>query len=194
MQGTDFTFDDLRSFSGIPPQYGWECLGETDIIAPMNAKTLAYPYTEEEYNFGPYGFSYSNDLWELRKAWVVRMDPKNEDHPYHHKDLYIDKETYVPLYSFAYDRRGELWKIIWHNHRYSEDWNGTDPRAKDGVWYHSWEGVEKPKDLRVTADIIVNVQTGTGNRIEASDNRGTPLRTRGKIRRYIDIGRLNKGR
>ena len=194
VQGTDFTFDDLRSFSGIPPQYGWECLGETDIIAPMNAKTLAYPYTEEEYNFGPYGFSYSNDLWELRKAWVVRMDPKNEDHPYHHKDLYIDKETYVPLYSFAYDRRGELWKIIWHNHRYSEDWNGTDPRAKDGVWYQPWEGVEKPKDLRVTADIIVNVQTGTGNRIEASDNRGTPLRTRGKIRRYIDIGRLNKGR
>jgi hypothetical protein len=27
--GTDFTFDDLFSFSGIPPQYEWECLGET---------------------------------------------------------------------------------------------------------------------------------------------------------------------
>ena len=29
-----------------------------------------------------------------------------------------------PLYSFAYDRKKELWKIIWHNHRYSEDWDG----------------------------------------------------------------------
>ena len=194
VQGTDFTFDDLRSFSGIPPQYSWQCLGEKDVIAPMNTKALAYPYTEGEYNFGPYGFSYSNDRWELRKAWVIRFDPKNEDHPYHHKDLYIDKETYVPLYSLAYDRRNELWKIIWHNHRYSEDWNGDDPRAKNGVWYAGWEGVEAPKDLRVIGDIIVNVQTGTGNRIDYWDNRGTPLRTRGKIRRYIDLGRLNKGR
>ena len=194
VQGTDFTFDDLRSFSGIPPQYKWTCIGERDIIAPMNTKVLAYPYTQDEYNFGPYGFSYANDRWELRKAWVVRFHPRNEDHPYHHKEMYIDKETYVPLYSFAFDRKQELWKIIWHNHRYSEDWNGNDPRAKDGIWYPSWEGVEEPKDMRVISDIIVNVQTGTGNRIEFWDARGNPYSSKGKTRRYIDIGRLNKGR
>ena len=194
VQGTDFTFDDLRSFSGIPPQYSWECLGEMDIIAPMNTTSLAYPYTEDQYNFGPYGFSFANDRWELRKAWVLRFDPKNDDHPYHHKDLYIDKETTIPLYSFAYDRKQELWKIIWHNSRYSEDWNGNDPKAKNGVWYPGWESVEKPKDLRVVSDIIVNVQTGTGNRIEFWDSNGTPFSSRGKIRRYIDLGRLNKGR
>jgi hypothetical protein len=38
------------------------------------------------------------------------------------------------------------------------------------------------------------VQTGTGNRIEFWDNHGTPFPSKGKIRRYIDIGRLNKGR
>jgi hypothetical protein len=100
--------DDLRSFSGIPPQYSWECLGEAQIIAPFNTKTLAYPY-RDDYNFGPYGFSFANDRWELRDAWIVRFDPKNDDHPYHHKDIYIDKETYEPLYSFAYDRKKELW-------------------------------------------------------------------------------------
>ncbi len=194
VQGTDFTFDDLRSFSGIPPQYGWECLGETQIMAPMNTQTLAYPYTQDEYNFGPYGFSFANDLWEVRDAWIVRFDPKNDDHPYHHKDIYIDKESFEPLYSFAYDRKKELWKIIWHNHRYSEDWNGNDPEAKEGIWYKGWEGVERPKDVRIVADIIVNVQTGTGNRIEFWDSNGTPFSSKGKIRRYIDIGRLNKGR
>ncbi|MCH6563726.1 MAG: DUF1329 domain-containing protein [Myxococcales bacterium] len=193
VQGTDFTFDDLASFSGIPPQYGWECLGEADIIVPMNTTSLAYPYTDD-YNFGPYGFSFANDRWELRKAWIIRFDPKNDDHPYHHKDLYIDQQTYEPLYSFAYDRKKELWKIIWHNHRYSEDWNGNDPKAKNGVWYKGWEGVEKPKDIRLISDIIVNVQTGTGNRIEYWDAHGTPFSSKGKIRRYIDIGRLNKGR
>ncbi len=191
--GTDFTLDDLRSFAGIPPQYSWECLGETAVLAPMNTKSLAYPYSDD-YNFGPFGFSFANDRWELRDVFIIRFDPRNEEHPYDHKDIYVDKETYEPLYSFAYDRKGELWKIIWHNHRYSEDWNGNDPRAKNGVWYRGWESVEEPKDLRVIADVIVNVQTGTGNRIEYSDAHGTPLATKGKIRRYVDIGRLNRGR
>ncbi len=198
VQGTDFTMDDLRSFAGIPPQYQWECLGEGKYIAPMNTKNLAYPY-RDDYNFGPYGFSFANDRWELRDVWIIKFDPRNDDHPYHHKDIYIDKETYEPLYSFAYDRKKELWKIIWHNKRYSGDWNGetpesTDPRSKDGVWYHGWESVDDPRDLRIISDIIVNVQTGTGNRIEFWNSHGEPLPTKGKIRRYIDIGRLNKGR
>jgi len=196
VQGTDFTMDDLRSFSGIPPQYEWKCLGEATVIAPMNTKSLAYPYTDG-YNFGPYGFSFASDRWEVRNAWVIRFDPRNEDPPYHHKDIYIDKETFEPLYSFAYDRKKELWKIIWHNHRYSSDWDGKvnkDPKAADGIWYPGWEGVPDPKDNRIISDIIVNVQTGTGNRIEFWNSEGSPFSSKGKIRRYIDIGRLNKGR
>jgi hypothetical protein len=193
VQGTDFTFDDLRSFSGIPPQYAWECLGEVDVLAPMNTNHLAYPYSDD-YNFGPYGFSFANDRWELRHAFIVRFDPKNDDHPYHHKDIYIDKETYEPMYSFAYDRKRELWKIIWHNHRYSEDQIEDPSGEHTGPWYQGWESVEKPKDMRIVSDIIVNVQTGTGNRIEFWNSHGTPLPSKGKMRRYIDIGRLNKGR
>jgi hypothetical protein len=191
--GTDFTFDDLVSFSGIPPQYEWFCLGEQDTITPFNTNVLAYPYNED-HNFGPYGLSYADDRWELRRAWIVRFDPKNNDHPYSYKDIWIDSQTYEPLYSFAYDRKKELWKIIWHNHRWSEDWHEGDPRAKDGDWYKGWESVPKPYDLRVVSDTIVNAQTGTGNRIEFWDDHGTPYPTKGKIRRYIDIGRLNKGR
>ncbi len=191
--GTDFTFDDLGSFSGIPPQYDWSCLGEKDVIAPFNSKVLAYPY-DEDHNFGPYGLSYADDRWEMRHAWIVRFDPKNDDHPYDHKEIWIDKQTFEPLYSFAYDRKEELWKIIWHNHRWSEDWHENDPVAKDGDWYEGWQSVEEPRDLRVISDMIVNVQTGTGNRIEFWNSHGTPLSSKGKIRRYIDIGRLNKGR
>jgi hypothetical protein len=66
--------------------------------------------------------------------------------------------------------------------------------VKDGVWYRPWEGVSQVNDVRVVGDIIVNVQTGTGNRIEFWDNSGEPFDSKGKIRRYIDIGRLNKGR
>jgi hypothetical protein len=187
ISGTDFTFDDLRSFFGIPPQYEWTCLGEMDIIAPMNTSQKAYPY-EKDHNFGPYGLSFANDTWEMRHAWKIRFRPKNPDHPYHHKDIYVDKNTLSPLYSFAYDRKEELWKIIWHNHR----WSGTDLTGKD--WYVGWKGVENPRDTRVVSDIIANVQTGTGNRIEFWDNQGMPYKSKGKIRRYIDVGRLTKGR
>jgi hypothetical protein len=184
VSGTDFTFDDLRSFSGIPPQYEWECLGEMELIAPMNSQVEAFPYTRD-HNFGPYGLSYADDNWEMRKAIKIRFTPRNADHPYDYKDIYIDKETLTPLYSFAYDRKKELWKIIWHNHRWSED---------DPGYYPGWKGVPKPSDLRVVSDMIINVQTGTGNRIEFWDNHGTPLKSRGWVRRYISIGRLSKGR
>jgi hypothetical protein len=185
--GTDFTFDDLRSFNGIVPQYQWECLGEKRNIAPMNTKVKGYPY-EKDHNFGPFGLSFADDRWELRDTWVVRMTPNNSDHPYHHKDIYIDQQTLAPLYSFAYDRKGELWKIIWHNKRWSADESLT------GEWFPGWDEVPDPRALVVISDIIANVQTGTGNRIEFWDAHGTPLPSKGKIRRYIDVGRLTKGR
>ena len=189
VSGTDFTFDDLRSFSGIPPQYEWECLGEMKLLAPMDSKVGAYPYNKD-HNFGPYGLSYADDVWDLRDAVKIRFVPKNEDHPYSYKDIYLDEETLAPLYSFAYDRKEELWKIIWHNHR----WSGTTREWSDDDWYTGWENVPEPRDMIVVSDTIVNVQTGTGNRIEFWDNNGSPLRSKGRIRRYIDIGRLTKGR
>jgi hypothetical protein len=186
ISGTDFTFDDLSSFAGIIPQYEWECLGELELIGPVNTKVKAFPY-ERDHNFGPYGLSFADDRWEMRKVIKVRMIPKNVDHPYHHKDIYIDKQTLSALYSFAYDQKEELWKIIWHNKRWSED------ELTEG-WYPGWDGVPEPRALPLVSDIIANVQTGTGNRIEFWDAAGTPFKSKGKIRRYIDIGRLTKGR
>ncbi len=144
----------------------------------------AYPYSADQ-NFGPYGLSYADDRWELRHAIAIRMTPRNADHPYHHKDMYLDAQTLEPLYSLAYDRKGELWKIITHNHRWSED---------DPAWYAGWPGVERPQDLRTVSDTVANVQTGTGNRIEFWDSHGTPFASAGKVRRYVDVGRLTKGR
>jgi hypothetical protein len=187
ISGTDFTMDDLRSFNGIVTQYEWTCLDERWIVGPMNTRVKGYPY-EEEHNFGPYGLSFADDRWELRKAVLVRMVPKNDDHPYHHKDIWFDKETLTAMYSFAYDRKEELWKIIWHNKRWSGNHELTDE------WYKGWKGVEEPRDLLIVSDMIVNTQTGTGNRIEFWNANGVPPSSKGKIRRFIDVGRLTRGR
>jgi hypothetical protein len=187
ISGTDFTLDDLFSFNGIVPQYDWTCLGEADAIAPMNTKVKGYPYVKGQ-NFGPFGLSFASDRWELRRALILRMDPKNHDHPYHHKDIWLDKQTLQPLYSFAYDQKEELWKIIYHNHRWSED------RSLTGEWFKPWDEVPEPRVVAVVSDTIINVQTGTGNRIEFWDAAGTPMGNKARIRRYIDIGRLTRGR
>jgi hypothetical protein len=50
---------------------------------------------------------------KLRDAWLVRMDLKNDDHPYHHKDIWIDKET---------GNRIEFW-----------DAHGTPPPSRDEI-------------------------------------------------------------
>jgi len=198
IQGTDFTMDDLRSFSGVPTQYEWTCLEERRLVHPINATKLGFPY-RDDYNYGPFGFSYANDRWELRDAFLIRFRPKNEDHPYSRKDIWIDKQTYQPLYSFAYDRKKELWKIIWHDFRWTEDWRAqtpaqTDPMFPNGIWNPPWEGVDDVRGLRMVSQIIVNVQTGTGDRIEVWNNQGGPPGSKGEIRKLIDIGRLNKGR
>jgi hypothetical protein len=185
VSGTDFTFDDLFSFNGIVPQYEWTCLGEMDILAPARTKVKAYPY-EKDHNFGPYGLSFADDRWELRHTYKFRFKALNTDHPYDHKDIYIDKNSMEPLYSFAYDKKKELWKIIWHNHRWSEEPGYTE--------YKGWKDVPQPRDLTVVSDTIVNVQTGTGNRIEFWNRSGTPMDSVGKVRRFIDVGRLTKGR
>jgi hypothetical protein len=124
----------------------------------------------------------------MRHAVIVRMDPRNADHPYAWKDIYIDKETLQPLYSFAYDQKEELWKILYHNHRWSQDESLT------GKWFEPWEDVPEPRVFSVVSDTIINVQTGTGNRIEFWDAGGKPIGNKARIRRYIDVGRLTRGR
>jgi len=184
--GTDFTLDDLNSFDGIVPQYEWKCLGEQDVIAPMNSQIKGYP-EDKDHNFGPFGLSFADDVWDVRHAIVVQFEPRAADHPYSKKVIYVDEQTAEPLYSFAYDRKGELWKLIWHNHRWSQDPSFTKV-------YHGWTGVEPPRDVMTVSDVIVNVQTGTGNRIEAWDRNGVPFDSKGALRRYIDVNRLTKGR
>ncbi len=191
--GTDFSFDDLFTFSGLPAQYQWKCLGEQDVLAPMNTIQKGFPYIEpgaEDGRFGASGLSYASDRWELRRAIKLEMVPKDETHPYERKEIWLDRQTMSPLYSFAYDRTGALWKIILHNHRWSEDDLGEIPARE---WYPGWKGVPEPRDLRVVSESIANVQTGTGNRLDFWDSHGTMPKL-GDLRRYVDVQRLRRGR
>jgi hypothetical protein len=175
--GTDATADDAGGFSGITPQFEWRYLGEAEVLAPIDSRLVGYPYTENA-NFGPTGFSLANDVWHVRKAIVLEQTPRQERHPYRKKLVWVDAQTYVVHYAAAWDRRGELWKLIQTAHRWSE--SDMQEARVDGL-----------RAIFRVCDVLVNVFTGTGVRIEFFDVQPTQLR-RGQIRRQIDLGRLSR--
>jgi hypothetical protein len=175
VEGAEVVPDDLGSFAGVVTHYAWECKGEMDLLAPVDSDVRGFPYTPD-HDFGPSGLSFANDRWQLRPAIKIRMTPKDPQHPYSRKDLYLDRETLRALYSFAYDATGALWKVIVHNGRFSE----SDPD-----YYLGWRGVPTPRDAKTVADVVLNVQTGLGTRIEYWDNHGTPIGGRSEIETYL---------
>ncbi|MFQ5699138.1 MAG: DUF1329 domain-containing protein [Myxococcota bacterium] len=175
--GTDMIPEDSGGFTGVIPQFHWKYVGEVDLLAPIDTRLTGYPYSKDE-SFGPSGFSLGNDEWQLRHAIILDMFPK-EQHPYKRKRLWVDKQTYTPLFAAAYDRHGELWKLIYMNNRWSE--REDQPKRIRGI-----------NTFLRTCNIVVNIQIGTGVRIETFDVQPTRLR-RGQIRKLTDIGRLNRG-
>ena len=186
VSGTDFTFDDLSGFAGIPPQYEWKCLGEQDVLATVNTRVKAYPYTRD-HNFGPYGLSVADDRWELRHALKIRFAPKQRGPPVRQQGHLPRQEHREILYSFAYDRKDELWKIIYHNKRLERGTPRTctspgtsvpEPRDNVNVLRHRRQRADRHRQ----PDRVLGPPTAR------------PSETSGKIRRYIDVGSLTKGR
>ena len=175
LDGVEIIPDDLGSFAGVVPQYQWECLGEMELLALVDSQVRGYPDTLD-HDFGTSGLSFASDRWELRPVVKLRMTPKDPDHPYSRKDLYLDRQTLRALYSFAYDGAGVLWKAIWYAGRFSE----SDPD-----YYPGWESVPVPRDAKTVADAVMNVQTGLGTRIEYWDHHGTPFGGTSEIRRFL---------
>jgi hypothetical protein len=173
--GSDMTPDDMTGFSGIVPQFDWRYLGETKVLAPIDSRLVPYR-GQGAANFGPTGLSLANDVWQVREAIILEQRPKQDRHPYRLKRLWVDKQTSVVLYAAAWDRNGELWKLIYGASRWSE--SDLQDTKVDGL----------RSFLRV-CDILVNVKTGSGTRLEIYDLQPTRM-SPDSVQRQINLGRL----
>ena len=179
IEGTPFTMDDARGQNAPVPDFEWSCLGRRVLIAPVNGTAGGYPIHPSR-PFGPAGVSFANDRWELRQAVGVRLVPKLPEHPYGSKVLWVDAQTWEPLYAFAYDRTGALWRVFTYALRFSED---------DADHYAGWEGVPEPRDLRIVGEVVLDLRTNAAVRLEYWDAHGTPFSSRGCIRRVTGVSR-----
>jgi len=91
--------EDRSGFLGYIHDYDWKYLRTQTVLAPG-------PIRSTEPTWGGKGGWYIVDPWELRRAVVVEATP-NIAHPlYSRRVIYIDVQTSLPLYAFAYDHAG----------------------------------------------------------------------------------------
>lgn len=120
MMGMDFTMEDMMGFGGKVYEHDWTYLGTKRVLATINVETNPPAG-------GPHLWVPNNTRWEVRDAHVLLIDPKADNHPYSHKIVFIDAETYWTLWMFGFDRSDDqLLRMSQHFLKYSEGY-ATEP-------------------------------------------------------------------
>ncbi len=176
-------------FEGLearPILYENRVLGVQDVLAPINAVTPMYPETEER-AFGPWGLSFANDRWDLRRALVIEGRMKDAPGGQHTARFikYVDLQTLHPLYYIAYDVRDEIVDLGMFVGRWSED-RADYPRWPD----------DEARPVRVIDSMgaaFANLAESGSWRRESWDLVATPPPDK-KVRKLISVGNLTRGR
>ncbi len=114
VMGMDYTMEDAMGFGGKVYEHTWSYLGKRRVIATMNVETNPEAG-------GPHLWVPKNARWEVREAHVLLIDPKSDSHPYSHKIVFIDTETFWTLWMFGFDRQDDLLlRMNQHFLKYSE--------------------------------------------------------------------------
>lgn len=127
--GSDLAHDDPYLFSGKVQYFTWKLVGVQDALVPH---TLPNPKLLRPLERG-YTLENPKDLltmgWETkgwtgkawwptnyhlvkRPVWVIEATAKDPQYAYSRQILWIDRELYVGYYKEAYDKGGQLWRVL----------------------------------------------------------------------------------
>ncbi len=111
--GMDMIMDDAYGFGGKTFEHNWSYLGKKKILVTINV-----PNNPEL--GGPNLWVPHKTRWEIRDCHVVLLTPISPSHPYEHKVVLIDADTYWTMYSFGFDRDDHLLRFMQGFRKYSE--------------------------------------------------------------------------
>lgn len=107
--GLDLISDDYAGFAQkISPEifpYTYKILAEREYLAPFITTT------HDEY-MSSKGYAFKNFKFERRPVYVVELTSLDKNYVYGKRVLYIDRETFVPLFVENYDRKGRLYRTL----------------------------------------------------------------------------------
>jgi len=105
--GLNFMVEDYSGFNGYIHAHTWRYQGEQVALVPGFLKGTRP-------TFGGKNNWYPLIPWELRRVVVVEVTPKDSNHPYGKRRLYIDRQLFTVLYAFVYDHDGAHWRTLFH--------------------------------------------------------------------------------
>jgi len=132
LPGTDLVLEDWRGMGGPVRAHRFACEEERRILAPMRRRGAPDPLQEEATPPSPAEVARTHVVLEPRSAVRIRATPRDPRHPYGFKDLWLDRETFEPLYLLAYDREGRALRVGYQVNA----WSGDVPER-----YSGWAGV-----------------------------------------------------
>lgn len=119
---TDLLYEDVRGYLGYPEWMNWELVGKSTILAPIHSGMKAGKENVKK-NFDLDNWPHWNPrmTWELRPVYILDVTPKFKDYPYSKMRFWIDAEYFYILGKTAYDKKGQLWKVLINSYVHSQD-------------------------------------------------------------------------
>lgn len=104
------SLDDYYLFFGGQDRYVFRLLGKREIFVPYNNNWLAMHDARQA--MGPRHADQDHIRYELHRVWVVEgtLAP-GQHHVAPRRRLYLDEDTWLAVYSEAWDDDGRLWKF-----------------------------------------------------------------------------------
>jgi hypothetical protein len=127
--GSELAHDDPYLFSGKVQYFTWKLIGTQEALVPYTLPTpKPLHYTKQGYllEFPPdfLAMGWEKEGWQgnawwptncrlvKRPVWVIEATAKDERYAYGRQVLWIDRELYIAYYKEAYNRAGQLWRML----------------------------------------------------------------------------------
>jgi hypothetical protein len=145
-QGSDFTLGDPEGLTEPFGYWNFKLIEKKFMLTPELVRHRQPTYTGEGFNLDPQvkwdeGKKYPRLGWAITPVYIVQATPKNPEHIYSKKILYLTSPYYAQsmnsrscAYADIYDRKGEMWRSYC-------DWRGGSFNHKDGEHYTMTVGV-----------------------------------------------------
>ena len=110
---TDLLYEDVRGFTGSPEWMDWKIVAQKTMLLPVHSGvTLGKGNEKQVFDFDNAPNWNPKVKWELRPVYVIESKPRLQDYPYSRMLLYMDAENGHAYAKSAYDRKGNLWKLL----------------------------------------------------------------------------------
>lgn len=120
---TDFLYEDVNGYLGAVEWMNWKLVGQKTMLLPMHGGVKVGKDNKSNFEFDKWPHWNPKLTWQARPTYVLEVTPKFSDYPYSKMLILVDAESFAILYKEAYDKKGELWKIILNSPKESPDMN-----------------------------------------------------------------------